>query len=142
MPLSSVSICSPARRRAAHLRDQSAEPETNSTTRPRMASTREEGTWTARCIVSAPDEQPAEEDGGGDEAKRVQAAQERGHDPGEAVAAGEALQQPVLDADDLDDPGKPGEAAGQRQGERLEGRHVDARSSATRRGSGPPRGCR
>ena len=49
----------------------------------------------------------------------MQPAEQRRHDAREAIAAGDALQQAVLHADDLNHPGQPGKAARQRQRERL-----------------------
>ena len=72
------------------------------------------------------DEEQAEEDRGRDDAGRVEAAEERHHDAGEAVAAGDGLDGPVVDAGHLDRAGQPGEAAGQHHGRDQGALHVDA----------------
>src|SRR5574340_79451 len=56
----------------------------------------------------------------------MQAAEEGGHDSREAVAASDALEQPVLDPHHLYNAGQPGEASSQRERQRLVEGNVDA----------------
>ena len=73
------------------------------------------------------DQQAAEQPRRRQRAQRVQPAEQRRHDAGEPVAARDALQQPVMDPQHLDDACQPCKPARQRQRQRLVERHRDAR---------------
>ena len=62
MPRLPLSSWREALRRAAQRRDQRAVPETKRTTVPRIAVTREEGTWDGALHLVGADEEAAEDD--------------------------------------------------------------------------------
>ena len=66
-------------------------------------------------LARAGDER-AEEDRGDDRRERMELREERDGDPGVAVAGGEALEEPVRDAEELDPARKPGGRAGEGHG--------------------------
>jgi hypothetical protein len=105
---------------------QRADPDTNSTMRPRMALMRAAGICTARCMVLAPTSRPPKSTEAGSMPRGCRLPRRAATMPVKAVAAGKAFKYAPVHAHDLDDAGKAGKAAGYGKRKHLVEGHVYA----------------
>ena len=87
---------------------------TNSIVSPSITATSAEGTPICRCIESEPASSRPDEQRGRHDRQRLQRAEQRDRHRLEAEAEREALDQPVMDAENLDAAGEAGERARQK----------------------------
>ena len=84
--------------------------------RPSITTTRAEGTPICRCIESEPASSRPTNSAAGATAKRLDGAEQRDRHRLETEAEREALDEPMMDAENLDAAGETGERAGQEHG--------------------------